>query len=95
VRQIVRVTGVCYANVYYHLNTAGKIVDKRFRRKENEEFFNYREYIDTLKERCRKLTGMTVKQFKAYTKTNDGQNLLIRESRFFTPTIYQQTKEER
>ena len=93
VGQISKVTGVCYANVYYHLNASGKIENKRFRRKENEEFFNYKDYLDTLKERCRKLTGMTIGQFKKYIKTNDGQDLLIRESRFYTPTIHLQTKE--
>lgn len=95
VGQISKVTGVCYANVYYHLNAAGKIENKRFRRKENEEFFNYKDYLDTLKERCRKLIGLSPHKFKQYLKTNEGQNLLIRESEVYTPTIHLKLKENK
>lgn len=91
-KQIAEITQIDYANVYYHIRASGALTRQKFYRK--PERFNYKDYFDCLKKKCCKLVNKSTQEFDIFIRTQEGENLIIRESRYYTPKIYLQEKED-
>lgn len=96
VSEIARRFNISYSLAHYYLRKRGLITTvKRYRRKESDNRFNYREYLEALLERCRHSKGMKKMEFKRFAKTEDGENYITRASVHYTPSIHLAIKREK
>jgi transposase len=96
VAEIANKFSMSYSLTHYYLRKKGLICTvKRYRRKESDNQFNYKEYLDALLERCRHDKGMKKREFRRFTKTEEGENFITRASVYYTPSIHLTIKIEK
>ena len=93
VQKIAAFLNLTYSAIYEHLNRRG-LLSNRYVTKNKWGVFPYRQYTESLLCRCRKLTHLSQKKFDKFIKTEQGEFLLLKESQFFTPSIYMNNQEK-
>ena len=93
---IARRFNISYSLAHYHLRKKGLITKvKLYRKKDSEYHFDYKDYLDTLLEKCRQIQNMNKTEFKRFLKTDIGENMIIQESVYYTPSIHTMIKKKK
>ncbi len=92
INKIAQEYSFCYSRLWYFLKNGGLLRRENPYRFKCHSRFDYRDYMETVKIRCRKRLKVSEIQFKKMLLTKMGEDIIIQECTYYTPEIHMQIR---